>query len=98
MDKDPHSLCSGCIGKECSADDGCDECYEWSDDIWTKISDNCVKLAAERERKAKAASFSGFSPFVPVPLRCLCSSFDNSVLSTVAASINTCNITYATSS
>ena len=78
-----------CHGKECSSDDKCSECYEWSEGMWHKISDYHLKLASQREtkkeRKAKASSpfssFFGFSPSMLVPLTCLSSSFDSSVVS-----------------
>ena len=82
-----------------------DRCGEWYDDMWSKVCDYCIKLAAQREkeedRKAKAAasSFSGFLSSVLVSLKCLSTSFDIAVVSSVATdAIDTCQVTYSTSS
>ena len=58
------------------------------------------KLAAQREKKKerKAQSFSSsfcwLSTTMPVPLTCLAASFDSAVVSTVASSLDTCQVTY----
>ena len=95
VDKNPHSLCTACRGKECNTDNLCGECY-----MWSKVSVYRIKLASQREKKerkgkvAAASSFSGFSSSMPVPLKCLLTSFETAVVSTVAASIDTCQVTY----
>ena len=101
VDKDPHLY--ALHGKECSSDDRCSECYEWSEDMWQKVSDYHLVLAAQREKKERkgeassSSSFSGFSPSTPVPLMCLSSLFDSTVVSTVATSIDSCQATYSMS-
>ena len=100
VDEDPHSLCSVCWGKECSTEDRRGECFEWSGHMWRKVSGYCFKWAAQmekKERKDKSSSFSEFSPSMPVLLTCLSASFDSAVVVTVAASLDTCQVTYSTS-
>ena len=38
MDEDPHSFCTNYIGKECSTDDYCGDCYDRTNDMWSKVS------------------------------------------------------------
>ena len=54
--KDPRTLCSDCRGRECSMEDLCGDCYDWTDKMQTKVSMYRTKLAAqgEKERKDKA--------------------------------------------
>ena len=39
MDKDPHFLCSNYRGKECNMEDRCSGCHNWTDEMWTKVSE-----------------------------------------------------------
>ena len=44
--------------------------------MWSEVSNYCLKLTTQGERKAKASSpFSGFTPCKHVPRICLSSSF-----------------------
>ena len=45
VNKDINIFCNACRGKECSADDHCSDCYDWSYKMWAEVSDYCVKLA-----------------------------------------------------
>ena len=64
VNKDHHTLCNACRGKKCSADKLCGDCYDWSEEMWAKVSDYCIKLPAHREKKERkvksCSSFSGF--------------------------------------
>ena len=105
VDKNPHTLCNSCGGRECSADDRCGDFYNWSDEMWAEVSHYHFKLAAQREKKKKRmakassspSSFTGFLPSMPVPLHNLSSSFDTVVTSSIASTGHTCHVTYAAS-
>ena len=102
-DWDPHIFCDNCRGKKCFADDHYNNCHDWDDNMWQKVSDYHAKVSAQRERKkerkAKAAScLSGFSLSMPIPLSSLSFSFDSAVVLTVATSTVVCNVTFASSS
>ena len=55
MDKDPHSLCTNCLRKECNIEDRCSDCHDWPDEMWNKVSACRTKLAVQREKKEKVA-------------------------------------------
>ena len=74
-DNDPHLLCISCRGKECNNDDRCEDCHDWDNEMWQKVSAYRSELAVQHEkkdRKAKSSSssssLSGFFPSMPVPL------------------------------
>ena len=55
VDKDPHSLCTNCLRKECNIEDRCSNCHDWSDEMWNKVSTCRIKLAVQREKKERKA-------------------------------------------
>ena len=61
-----HINCVMCHGMSCKIDNRCEECHDWSDDRFTRVSDYMHELLLQREkkhiRKAKAYS-SSFSFF-----------------------------------
>ena len=51
---DLHSKCHVCRGSECSFDQRCDECSEWTEDFFTKYSKHRKSLESKsRKRKLK---------------------------------------------
>lgn len=49
---DRHSLCTACRGQECSQENTCSECMEWSQEFWQTYSSYQIKLVRDRDRKA----------------------------------------------
>ena len=36
-DNDPHQFCTFCQGKTCNINDRCEECHDWTDDMWYRV-------------------------------------------------------------
>ena len=68
-DNDPHRLCTSCQGETCNIDDRCEDCHDWTDDMWHCLGEYLPKLSvqwSERRRREQRLLppllLLGFSP------------------------------------